>query len=330
LYKTRLAEPAMRALFASMAVLAVSALMSNSMAQATEPLDHRPPLSDSLGESAKEAYELGRLLLNNHDPAAALTKFQRAYDLSKDSRLLFNMAICARDMRAYARMQVFLLRYKELASDLSSDEKADIEAALSTIRRLVGAVRLEVNEPDASVALDGVTVGNTPLPAALVVDLGEHRVRVSKPGFESVEKAFETTGGSEDKLKILLVPRATAAHLTVVVEQGAMVAVDGRQIGLGPYDGKLAPGTHELRVTSPGKTPYQSSVELREGEARTLQVTLVSEVKATTWPWIAGGVAVGAGALVGGYFLLRPHEERAPGPRGSLGGLDLTFHANAR
>src|SRR5258708_2035721 len=76
----------------------------------------RPGLADSLTGAAKEAYEFGRMLRNNQDWAGALRKFEQAYSLSSDPRLLFNMAICARDLRAYARMQQLLKRYEQDAS----------------------------------------------------------------------------------------------------------------------------------------------------------------------------------------------------------------------
>ena len=41
----------------------------------------------------------------------AYAKFGQAYDLSKDPRLLFNMAICMRNQHDYARMQGLLVRY---------------------------------------------------------------------------------------------------------------------------------------------------------------------------------------------------------------------------
>src|SRR5258708_20803910 len=74
-----------------------------------------PSLAESLSGRAKEAYESAKVLLNNHDWPGAYTKFQQAYDLSKDPRLLFNMAVCARAMRPYARTEQLLCRYEHEA-----------------------------------------------------------------------------------------------------------------------------------------------------------------------------------------------------------------------
>jgi hypothetical protein len=313
--------------------VAVALASLDAGAQSSDAGSPRPAgLAESLSGRSKEAYDSAKVLLNNKDWAGAYTKFEQAYDLSKDPRLLFNMAVCARDMRQYARTEQLLVRYEhEAGAGLSSEEKAQVDAALSTVRALVARVRIDVNESGASVAIDGNPSGTTPLPAPIVVDLGKHTLSVSKPGFEPVTRSIESSGGSESSVAITLVAQVHAARLAVVAELGAIVSIDKKQVGTDRFEGSLAPGTHEIQVTAPGKKPYVSLLELRDGESRTLQVTLASEARsAPIWPWIVGGAAIAAGAAVGGYFLLRPHDERAPVPPGSLGTVDLTFRSGGR
>ena len=60
-------------------------------------------------------------------------------------------------------------------------------------------------------------------------------------------------------------------------------------------------------------------VQLRAGEMRRIDVTLHDERRAASvWPWIVGGVALAAGAAVGGYFLFRTSD---PGPAPVTGGF---------
>src|SRR5689334_22269596 len=169
------------ALVRSTFALAVALVSPAAIAQTASPAAARTvPLAESLTGPAKEAYDSAKVLLNNHDWAGAYTKFQQAYDLSKDPRLLFNMAVCARDMRQYARTEQLLVRYEhEAGANLSSEEKAQVDAALATVRALVARVKLDVSEEGASVAVDGNPAGTTPLPAPLVVDLGKHTLSVN-------------------------------------------------------------------------------------------------------------------------------------------------------
>src|ERR1019366_2667901 len=58
------------------------------------------PLSDSLTGPARDAYNSARILINNGDFAGAYSKYAQAYSLSKDPRLLYDMAVCTRSMKA--------------------------------------------------------------------------------------------------------------------------------------------------------------------------------------------------------------------------------------
>ena len=257
----------------------------------------------------------------------ALTKYRQAYELSKDPRLLFNMAICEKNLRGYARMQSLLQQYRrEAGSSISPDDRATVEGVLAATKNLVGAVRLATSEGGASVAVDGEPAGTTPLAQPLVIDLGKHVVVVKKDGFETFERAVEVPGGGEVTVNVTLVPQIHASHLVVATEADATIVIDNAVAGTGRFDGKLSPGTHDVRVTEPGKTPYKAEIELKDGEMRTVQVTLADERHGgALWPWLVGGAAVAAGAAVGGYFLFKPRDETASVPPGKLGAAQFSL-----
>jgi hypothetical protein len=278
----------------------------------------KAPLIESLSGPAKEAYEAATILVNNGDSAHAIAKYREAYEQSKDPRLLFDMAVCERDLHAYAAMQGLLSRYeREAGAELSPDQKADVEAALAAIHDFVGTVSLTVSEAGADVSIDGEPVGTTPLAAPLVLDLGKHTLSVTKDGFDPVEHPIEISGGNETNAGITLFRRARPALLKVTAHPAATVVIDKKELAHGSFDGALAPGTHLVQVTEPGKRAYETRVVLGDGEARSLQVTLEEERHAAIWPWIAGGAAILlAGAGVGTYFLVRP--QGTPVPSGAI------------
>jgi hypothetical protein len=278
------------------------------------------PLSESLSGTAREAYEAARILLNNQDPAGALTKYLVAYDLSKDPRLLFDMAVCERDLRAYARMQALLVRYEqEAGAGLSPAKKGEVDAALEAIRDLVGTVRVSSAEAGATVAVDGEPAGSTPLASPLLLDLGKHRLSVTKAGFDPVERVIEIVGGNEIAVSVTLVATVHLARLLVVADPAATVVLDRKAVARGRFDAAVPPGLHDVQVTAPGKKTYEASMDLRDGEARSLQVTLEDERRGPgVWPWLAGGAVLAAGAVVGGYFLLKPRDQQAAPPMGTI------------
>jgi hypothetical protein len=278
------------------------------------------PLAESLQGAAKDAYMSARILFNNNDFARALEKYKQAYDVSADPRLLYDMAICEKNLKHYARMQTLLQRYsKDEGSALTGEEKQIVDDALAATKNLVGAVHLEVNEPGASVSVDGEPDGVTPLPQALMLDLGLHKVTVTKPGFVSAEKELDVAGGSGASLSLTLTPETHVARLLVSTDPHATVSIDGTVVGQGRFEGSEAPGPHQVTVKSTGMRPYEAEIDLRDGEHRTLQVTLEAEKgHAPIWPWIVGGVAVAAGAAVGGYFLFKPSDTVTPIPAGKF------------
>jgi hypothetical protein len=139
-----------------------------------------------------------------------------------------------------------------------------------------------------------------------------------------VTRVLDIAGNDEQSVVATLVVKPHVGHLVVAAESNTTIAIDDTPVGTGRFDKSLAAGTHEVRVTSPGKIPFQSEVELHDGETRTLEVSLSSEAHggAPLWPWIAGGVALAAGAAIGGYFLFKPADRTDPvpvAPNGNVG-----------
>jgi hypothetical protein len=285
------------------------------------------PLSESLSGPAKEAYEAARILMNNQDPAGALTKYRVAYDASGDPRLLFDMAVCERDLRAYARMQSLLLRYEhDAGQSLSAAQKDDIGAALSAIRTFVGTIVVTAAEPGVSITVDGEAVGATPLPAPVLLDLGKHTISAKKSGFDPFDRTVEIAGGDEIPVAVVLSPAVHPARLHLVADPGATIILDHTTVARGRFDGTTAPGLHEVQVTAPGKKPYLASLDLHDGETRGLQVTLEDDNRGVSpWLLVAGGTALAVGAVVGGYFLFRTHDEPATAPMGTIPPVILRF-----
>jgi hypothetical protein len=283
------------------------------------------PLAESLQGAAKEAYASAKILFSNHDFAGALAKYKQAYQQSKDARLLYDMAICEKNLRRYARMGSLLRQYeKEEGTALAGDEKQIVDDALAAIKNLVGAVTLAVSEAGAGVSVDGEAAGTTPLPGALMLDLGPHKIAVAKEGFEPIEKQMEVAGGSDTQLALTLTPQAHLARLVVSADPEATVSVDGKLVGKGRFEGVQASGPHVVAVTATGMRPYKAEIELREGERRTLEVTLEAEHPTVIWPWIVGGAALAAGAAVGGYLLLKPSDTTTPIPAGSFASVQFS------
>jgi PEGA domain len=312
-----------RAIAAGMLAVALTETVASTPCRAAPPAASAspaasplPPLADSLTGPAREDYESGRVLFDNNDFSGALVKFQHAYELSSDARLLWDMGACEKNQRHYVHVLRLVERYLHDADvHLTAEQREGANAVIRTVRSLVSAIHVTVNEPDASIYVDDELVGTSPLMEPLLVDLGDRHIRVTKAGFKDQTLLQHAVGAIDVLLTIALEHEAREGRLSVRANVSGAVAIDEKVVGVTPWEGPLATGPHVVRVTAAGTIPYSTDVVLRDGEVRTLDVTL--QAKSGGIPvafWIAGGVLVAAGLGVGGYFLFRPTQSTTYAP----------------
>jgi hypothetical protein len=211
----RLARTSQRFLFAC--ALGVAALYAPAtLGQTSGQRRLEKPLAESLQSAAKDAYTAAGLLNNRGEYAAAATKYEEAYDFSKDPRLLFNIAACERSLRRYARMGAYLRRFKEESGEhISNDDRRIVDDALAALKDYVGSVAVTIDTPGARVSVDGDAAGTTPLSAPLVLDLGKHNISVRADGGKDAEQEVNVTAGSTITVTFTLALPANAANAAV-------------------------------------------------------------------------------------------------------------------
>jgi hypothetical protein len=282
---------------------------------AAQATPHGPPsLSDSLTGEAKAEYEAARLLFGDTDYQGALVKFEHALAKSGDARLLWNMAVCEKNLRHYVRVLMLLERYRrEAGATLSDSQRADVQAVLQTVQSLISELRLTVDQPGAEVYVDDVSQGVTPLSGPILVDLGSRRLRVVKRGFEPWEKTRDFEGHSIVVENALLRPLPTEGQLSIFAESDTTIRIDQRIVGTVNYRGSVPAGQHSVRIDAPGKLPFTRDLTIAAGESRTLHVSLQSESHGISpWVWVGASVLVAGGLATGGYFLVRSTPTAKP------------------
>jgi hypothetical protein len=189
-----------------------------------------------------------------------------------------------------------------------------------------------------AVAVDGRPLAARLDGSELLVDPGEHVFTFTAPGQPPISRTLLLAAGEKDRRQEVVVGGGAAtpapaahpsqvqpAHLVVTAADAATIAIDGQVVTTGRLDASEALGPHELLVTGPGMRPYKAEIDLREGETRTVEVSLEAEHRTMLWPWIAGGAAVVAGAIVGGYFLFKSSPDHPAALSGDL----ATVHFSA-
>ncbi|WP_437690602.1 PEGA domain-containing protein [Sorangium sp. So ce176] len=278
-----------------------------------------PPLAHTLTGKARADYELGRSLFNNDDFANAFIKFQHAYESSKDARLLWNMIVCKYKLHQYSKVLTLVEKLKqEDRGVLLAGDWAQIDVLERHASSLVGSLEFAVSERGAAVTIDGELIGKTPLPGKLNVDSGTRRIRVFKPGFKEHVRVERVSPGDELRLEVRLEPQVHAGRLSVLASPGDRIALDGKPVGQGRWEGAVPSGRHVLRVTAPGRVPYEAEIVIEDEALSSVRVGLtpVERTGVPVWAWVTGAALIVAAAVAGGLLI-------QPGPakpiEGTLG-----------
>jgi hypothetical protein len=287
-------------------------------------VEETKPLSESLDGEAAVAYSAGRLLFEDGDYAGALAKFRYAYALSKEPRLLWNMATCEKAQHHYANATGLIDQYLlDGAAIITPERRTEVEATRDTLQSFVSQLKLTGVPPQFRLYVDGKRAEHSDaLP--LNLDLGVHTLRVEAPGFEATELRVEVPGKKPVEANVVLKPAVRAGHLRVQTDDGAStILIDGKAVGRGSWEGPLSAGAHAIKVTSSDRPTHQQDVVVDAGASRTVHVHLEQEA-APLWPWLVGGAAILVGGGIGGYFLFSGSDEpTGPGSNRNVATFDL-------
>ncbi len=362
--------------------VALAALLAagTALAQA-HPVDVRSQLQDP----ARHAWDSAKQLAGASDYKGALVEFQRAYELSHNPRVLYNVGVTEKLLTHYARaVDAWDKELREGAAQLAPNEVQELNNAIAIVRQFVTTIDVTANEPDATLYIDDYAIGKTPFTGPVRIDVGKHALKLSKEGFadavQSVDVAsgaktpvtfkleplnktalvsvtvngapsatvfidgkdfgtapfkgelsaerhtvearspgYVTVGQTVDvaykqptSLMLTLSPERHEGRLRVSAPEGAEIALDGKVVGAGAWDGVVSTtGSHQLVVHKPGYQTYSTEVVVGDDQVREVSVPLNKEV-ATSWvAWGVGSLLVVTGGIVAGYFVFKPADQPA-------------------
>jgi PEGA domain len=224
-------------------------------------------LRDELPKEALHDWDAARELYDAKDFEGATVEFLRVYALSKNPRVLFNVAICQKNLAHYARAVEYLRRMlAEAGASLAEAEQQRAREAIDTIQVFVTGLVLKVSEPNAVVTIDGREVeGRTPFAKAIPVEVGTHTIVVRKAGFRDATLNIDAAAKIDAEPPVVtlepLVRRGVVA-VTVAGAPLARVLVDGVEMGFAPYTGEFPVGRHTVDAKAIGYVGAAASVEL--------------------------------------------------------------------
>lgn len=245
-------------------------------------------LKDELTGDARKSFDAA-VALTQASPAnwkGARSEFLRSYEISKNPRVLFNVAVCEKNLGRYPQAVAnFQRELDESKGSLPADEEQTVKGAIASLRNFVGTLELDVNEPGATVYVKydeaEEEVGKTPLTQSISLPTGTPTIIVRKAGFEPINIQVNISGGVAVKKSVKMDSLVRQTDVDVIVEgaTGAMVSIDGTERGPAPYKGKVSIQTepHTFEAKAPGFVTAKQTAIAKEGETVSLRMSLARE-----------------------------------------------------
>lgn len=239
-------------------------------------------IRDSLPLEARGHWDAGVALAQRKNWDGARTSFKAAYELSRNPRVLFNLGVAEKELGKYAAaLETFKRELAEGKGQLAPDEENDLKAAIAGLEKFVAELTIVVSEKDAEVFVDNDKVDNSRLPGPLTVQLGERRVRASKPGFADAVESLQLAGGGKGTVTLKLAPlvKTSRVNVSVVGPTNAVVKIDGKEVGPAPYAGQVVvtADPHQFSAEAPGYVSATQSTIVKDGEVLNLTLQLAPE-----------------------------------------------------
>jgi hypothetical protein len=310
-----------------------------------------PEEADAAVVEARAEFVNGADLVARAEWPEALAAFERSQAKRPHAVTRYNMGVCERALGQYTRARHTLLQ--TLANDraagesqLSENLTTQAKAFVAEIDALLVRVSIHLVPSAAAIAVDGrplepsvdaagapVMVAGTrpPGPGAaapgksfeVLLDPGAHVFTLTRKGFADVVVNRTFAPGSRHKLELQL-NRLPATLRIGANRTGAIVTVNGTDVGVVPVDISRPGGNHFVVIKKKGFVPYETRVAVEPGEQVTIRGALSEDkpgLHERWWFWSAAAAVV-AGAVVTTLIVTRPDPTR-PDPEGGTLGLVL-------
>ncbi len=213
---------------------------------------------------ARASFARAVSLYADGDHEAALVEFQRAYALSQNPNLLYNLGAVYEALGRFVEARDALEAYRtQGARPQVAARGAELTARLAQLRERIGTLRVTAPTEGMRVFLDGREVSAERARNGVAVSAGRRRVRMEAPGFVPREVELDVSGGSEHTVDTPLERRRAPLTLRCDTD-GATVRMDGVEVARTPLESPLSlpEGTRRVEVSRPGYLGVVREVEL--------------------------------------------------------------------
>jgi hypothetical protein len=220
----------------------------------------------------RRAFEEGVRLFSRRDYQAALARFEASRAVRETATVVFNIAGCLRALGKNAEALRAYERFEELRADrMDERQRQEVARARDELGGRVTFVTLALEPTDAEVTVDDRPIARWPH----AVDPGtEVRIGARRQGYEPGEQRVRPE--RPGPLSVTMRLRQQMGRLRIdASEAGAVVRIDGREVGTTPWQGEVLPGRREVRVEVDGRGTAVEHVEVAAGQEVSRSIRLV-------------------------------------------------------
>ena len=184
-------------LFRSMVWVTVLAVPSTAVvAPAARAQDVRARAREQF-QRGVAAFEAGRY-------EEALAAFQEAFRLKPHPSVRLNMAACYEELDRPLEALVHYRAYLAEATDAPRERVREVKAAIRKAERKVARLQLDVAPDGARVTIDETESRRAPVVDPILLNPGEHSVRVELAGYAPLERRVTLRAGERKRLQLRL------------------------------------------------------------------------------------------------------------------------------
>jgi hypothetical protein len=266
--------------FSRSAALVLSVLLTVETAGAQTKPPPPPDVRSQLADPARHAWDAAKQLADANDYKGALVEFQRAYDLSQNPRVLYNVGVVEKLLTHYARaVAAWERELNDANGKLAPNEIAELKNAIAIVQQFVTTIDVTANESDATLFIDDYAVGKTPFAGPVKIDVGKHTLKLTKAGFVDAVQQVDVASGQKTPVTFTIDPQNKTALVSVTVggAPSATVFVDGKDMGPAPFKGELPADRHTIEARAPGFVTVGQTVDVLYHQPMSLVLTLSQE-----------------------------------------------------
>lgn len=258
--------------------------------------------------TSHEHFNRGVEYVHDGDLKGALIEFKRAYAVSPNYRVLYNLGQVANALGRYTEAQDYFQHYLNDGGDeISADRKRDVENQLNKLAGRIATLVLTSNVAGAEIFVDDVSVGTSPLQGPVKVSSGTRTIAAVSSGRPRVAQVIDVAGGDTVAVQLSFPQVAelspVAAQLPATVQPQAARTSDvhagNPALWLGITSGALLVGAGVMGyLTVRDAQSYDDAVarktsvrELEDLDSRASTKALVTDV-------LLGATVVAAGITV--------------------------------